>query len=309
MSGTFPTLLELMRNYICDTQTALLQYIFLANNKHKAVKEFLEELESGAIKGSYEQACKDLAYLLTDLDEHLLIKFGEVFDSTYEYSLKYFEGRSLLPPRMTLKVVLALDKLVTLFKIPETYVYETDVGLAENTAFDRIADGERQYFCNDIPKSIRNGSYFNTRIDLDKAKEFAMKDVDLHIEDDDTYDKAWSEAWKRIRLVGSDKTIKPPPETCYKSTVVLPVSLETEKLASEFINKFRISNESERALFGFLCLDHPTTDFFNEGTDTDFISILADILSCYLISQMTYTQFSSIYYKAKLVASGMVSVL
>lgn len=306
MAGSFSGLLSLMRAYMCDTQTSLSQYVFLANNKHKLVKEFLDAIERGAVTKSHAQIISFLSNLLSDLDEHLLIKFGEVFDSTYECSLKYFENRSISPPRMTLKVILQADKLVTLFKLPETYVYETDVGISENTAFDCIANGADQYICNNIPKAVVDGSYRNPRINTDRAKELIAK-IEYN-KSDDEYDSTWAKAWKCIQLAESNETIDSPAETCYKSTVVLPISLATEKLAPEFTARFKISNESERALFGFLCLDHPTINFFKEDVDANFVSIIADMLSLYLINQLIYTQFSSVYYKAQLISSEIVRV-
>jgi hypothetical protein len=86
--------------------------------------------------------------------------------------------------------------------------------------------------------------------------------------------------------------------TCYKSTMVIPMSLIKSRLDDRFVHNFISSNEVENILFGFLCFDHCNTNFFHDNIDYLFGYILADSLSLYLILQLSCTEYSSTYKQA-----------
>jgi hypothetical protein len=305
-------LLAFLREYICDNQAALSQYIFTANEKHKAIKEFLNEVKSfpeGADTEVNEKYRENLSKLIIELDEHLLVNFGKIFEKTYGYIIRYFQSRSALPPRATIKVIDS-NKIATLLKMPEFFIENTYIDIAENSAFRAIAEDQKYYLCNDIPTGIVQKLYKNKRIDLDKASNFVKRKREeenalserFKGRSRDIYDLDWAACWKPVRLIDSNREIQPPAETCYKATLVVPMSLQTSKITKDFKTQFKISESKKRAIFGFLCFDHVLTDFFNES-DVDFAYILADMLSLYLIYYLMHTQYSSVYYEAKLLVA------
>lgn len=298
---TSPTqeVLALLHGFICDHQVSLSQYIFTANERHKAIKEFLTDFRKGSvfpIRPPSTEEMEALAQLIIELDEHLFLKLIYVFDETYKYVAKYFESRSPFPVRLTLKIVES-EKLVTLLKAPESFLDHQAGSLSDNTGFDHIAKGAPHFICNDIPLEIKTGKYKNNRIDTNKAITFNPKKEGG--ESIVGYDLDWSACWNPVIPLGEESEISSPPETCYKSTVIVPLSLPIARLSQKFKERFKLTEPSERALFGFLCLDHVSPYFFKELEDVHFAYIIADMLSLYIIQQLQCTEYSSIYYEAK----------
>ncbi len=84
------------------------------------------------------------------------------------------------------------------------------------------------------------------------------------------------------------------PETCYKSTLIIPITFYNNTLQEEFLSRFGMNN-FERTIFGYLCFDHIETEYFNDAMDVDFGYIVADILSLYLVTTLIYTKRSTTY--------------
>jgi hypothetical protein len=290
--------LNLISTYVCETQSSLSQHNFMVNEKHKNLRECFCQIQSDNREVLYEDKEK-LKMLLADIDGYFMASFSEFFEKTYKYALVYFNERSLMSPRITLKLVVE-DQLGTLIKLPESFLSDKNTRINENTGFHKIAKGEKHFFCNNIPDAIRKIGYVNARIDQSKASIFSMKDsIERELSYKDKFDDDWVKCWNSVNRLGSEISTESPPATCYKSTIVIPISLATKKLEKEFMRKLEISESSERALFGFLCFDHININYFNESEDINFTQIVADILSLPLISQLTFTQFSHFYQTAK----------
>ncbi|ABW27288.1 hypothetical protein [Acaryochloris marina] len=301
MSEIESKLLELLSDYVCSSQTSLLQHIFMVNENHKNLRQCIQSITSDKQEISKDEE-DHLRELLADFDGFFLDDFGRIFEKAYKYSLVYFQGRSNISPRLTLKVI-SKDKLATLLKIPESFLSDNNTEISANTGFLEIAQGKDFYLCNNIPNEIANGKYVNIRIKDKAAYIYATThSVDHSRKFRDRYDQEWVSCWSPVSRVGSKESIESPPETCYKSTLILPVSLATKKLRKEFIEKFQIISSTQRALFGFLCFDHINVEYF-KLEDRFFIQILTDILSIYLINQLMFTQFSTVYYNAKKILS------
>jgi hypothetical protein len=304
---SFVESLTILQKLVCTNQSELVQYTFLASEKHKQVKNLLSQLidldiykTKSQFSGLSAQKLKDeLKSSLNELDEYLYFKFAEIFQINYKYILSFFKERSNLPPRACLKVIVG-NQLVTLFRTPYNLVADLQINPDENTAFKKIASGDKFYYSNNIPEEIESENYTNPRIDRQKVIEYnkLMKESSgLQSPEDDQV--AWANCWKPVALLNGSDEIEPPIETCYKSTFVMPLSLDSRTLQDKFLQHFKVKPGLERLIFGFLCLDHGTVDFFEKDVDSAFINIMADILSQYLIQQLTFTQYSASYYKAK----------
>lgn len=292
-------ILALMQRYICDNQIALTQYMFTANERHKAIKEFLTtENQSRSSHSIIDNEREILKHLIIQLDEHLFLRLAEIFEKSYEYIDVFFKDRSSQKARMTLKIIEA-GKLVTLLKIPEIFLEHEGAGMSDNTAFADIATGDAHFICNDIPHAIKSNDYKNNRIDIEKAKKYKSPKSN-----NDSPDPEWANCWHPVIRLDGHRRIAAPPETCYKSTVVVPMSLPTKDLSQKFKNRFNLSSSNaERAIFGFLCLDHTSVGFFKDPVDIHFAYIISDMLSLYLIHQLMCTQYSSVYLEARGLAS------
>ena len=76
------------------------------------------------------------------------------------------------------------------------------------------------------------------------------------------------------------------------------MTLWNNSLSDSFKDLINISN-IERSIFGFLCLDHPESGYFQEEKDVNVGYIIADLLSLYLINRLNYTDNSKTFLSVK----------
>jgi hypothetical protein len=203
----------------------------------------------------------------------------------FEFVISYFElsKKDKIPPKP--RVCLKLKNgnyLKTILRDRASEFPVDDFPINLNTAFKRIDRGASYYHCSDIPKDAKTGEYINARLIDEKVQEFGS---DSRVK--------WRDCWTGFKDAGSPD-MYPPEETCYKSTLVIPLSFSNKGLKKDFIDFFssQKSNGSEKLVFGFLCLDHQCVDFFDLVLDEKFAYIIADILSLYLTAHNTYIDSS-----------------
>lgn len=279
--------IEIIGKIVCDNQLLLSQYSFVANEKHKKLKTIISNPE----KYQYE----DLGAGYVELEEYLYEEFGKAFDKNALRLFDFFNSRNEIKPRICIKIIIQ-GELVTLYRCPVSRTMEIEdkpFRFTDNTAFVEISKGE-PYFClNNIPDAIRAEKYTNGRIDKAKVLKYLSSNEEYN---------TWESCWNKVQAERGGESTLLPSNSCYQSTLVVPMSLKTEDLSSEFKNHFSLTNvskERERVIFGFLCLDHQSTDFFNLPMDVTVVYIVADLLSLYLIQQLTHTEYSEVYRRAK----------
>jgi hypothetical protein len=278
-----------LKNYICSNQLALAQYAFFANEQYKSLNNvYSSSLKGGDVK---EQVANEMIGLDNILDKGL----SDAFDRANDCVKSFFANRAQSMPRLCLKVF-DEDKIFTLLRLPDQYPIETEgFGAEENTAFNRLSIGDKYYLCNDIPTAVVKNEYKNFRINRDKVVEYKNL-LDNGANHDEIKDK-WYDAWNPPATFSEKTNImqRADPNTCYRSTLVLPLSLVKESLDKQFINHFNTSIDGKSIAFGFLCFDHADIDFFDEVNDQLFGYILADVLSLYLMLQLSCTEYSTVY--------------
>jgi hypothetical protein len=295
-------LLDLLSDYVCDTQSSLAQYVFHASEKHKEVKNFLLEIKKCE---TYDTSLiKKLRDSILRLDDYLYNGFEKVFEETFHGPVeRFFRARyqSKFLPRLCVKIFVDDTRMLTLLR-QSTFCSKQKIGTDQmtertsNTAFVKIEEGQRWYLCNNIPVEIENKTYTNTRINREKVIAYnRIKNMKSSQIDEDK-DVEWVNCWEESggKAIEGDHSF----EDFYKSTLVIPMSLLTDKLSEDFLNHFQADSSSKRVIFGFLCFDHPRIDYFLQSEDKDFGYIVADLLSLYLIQIQTYTQYSTSYREA-----------
>jgi hypothetical protein len=294
------TILNLAGEAVCYNQKMLAQYYSLLGQKHKALKD-----ESK--KDSHNQ--ETLRKLYNDLDEYAYNTLRSIAVSNFSYIIRYFQERNVsVKPRVCLKLISG-DLIITAFRDnPSILLDNKDYNKTENTAFERICRGESEYLCNNIPEKSKSNEYVNARITdkamLDKYREYnilnnflgRMPGLKIHTN--------WNNCWEKPNIHPSRKDLNAlPPEACYKSTLVIPLALNRSDLEKEFLDQFdsmRDDQKTQRIIFGFLCFDHQSINFFNTAADKKIGYIFADILSLYLIARKTYTECSTTFKKMTL---------
>jgi hypothetical protein len=291
-------LLETLRKLVCINQLGLAQYVFLSNKKHESLREILQS------NINKELNLIEIEEKINDLESFLDTNLNSTFVKSIESILSIFEERSLIPPRLCIKVFSNSNHLSTLVRYPDLFIRNEDFAPEENTAFRKIANGEEPYYLsNNIPKDVEDelNPYENARIIKDKVVEYNQKKQEVR--NPSEYDLDWSSCWKEVGFLNGEMTIPAPPQSCYKSTLVIPMSLNMSEMSNElkehlFIDNGIDCNDHKKAIFGFLCMDHHDVNFFRVEIDVSMGYILADILSIYLFQQLICTQYSSIYYSA-----------
>jgi hypothetical protein len=295
----YGTLVRLAREAICFNQSMLVQYQFFLGNKHKILKDEFRN-KDGSRKSSYSH--EDLRRFYGDLRKYSYDTLKTVADKNFSYILRYFQARHSEKPRVCLKII-AGDSIMSLARDSTSSLTERYYDKAENTAFKKICMGESLYVSNDIPREAQKSLYVNARIsNREKLRSYRPPNVlnnFLAGFPNSKIHTTWKDCWERIDADETRKDLSElPSETCYKSTLVIPLSLKRIDLESAFIEQFGNAGDdqsTERLIFGFLCFDHQTTNFFNKDVDLEMGRIFADILSLYLVTRKMYTDCSTTF--------------
>lgn len=280
-----------INNFICFNQGIYADYSFMAGRYHKKIKEEMKKNE------------RDILVLKNhciNLKNHLYGNFVKTCEESYSKHIKsFFEGRSPYFVRMTVKGCGANNKIVDLFRLH--YEYFTAYSPEENKGFEHVQNRGSYYLCNNIPQSAADDNYFNPRLMNDKVRTY-MKDLQQNNIKDDI--ERWKHCW--IPNKKGNDIVDPSPESCYKSTLIIPITLmNNEGLSGEFRNHFHIPDaprspdEIARAVYGLLCFDHREANFFIEEIDVKIGYIIADIMSLYLVDLLNYMDYSDTFEKAR----------
>ncbi|WP_177419808.1 hypothetical protein [endosymbiont of Lamellibrachia barhami] len=277
-------LVDLISKVVCFNQGKLAEYGYLAGEKHKALKD--------AMRGTGEKNKSDIKTLRDELTNYLNLELKNASDENFKFLKQYFEGRSELEPRICIKVHNE-GKIVPLFRDRRS-IDDESYPIEANTGFSEIANKTGyQFLCNNIPAAIKNNSYVNARINSDRVTHYKEQNIFERLRKVDDTD--WAKCWNEVEGVAGERNY-PPLETCYKSTLIIPMTLLNNTLSGEFIQRFEIEEKvSPRSIYGFLCFDHQEINYFNKKPDITIGYILADMLSLYLINSLTYVDYSTTF--------------
>jgi len=286
----------LMRKVVCFNQGEFTQYSFLAAEFHKKIKT--------AIQIPYIKPLdvRMLGKLSNAMIDYLNRTLGETAKSNFGFIEQYFEDRHNIKPRLCIKCSQMQDNEEWIKNIYRDIDinYISDFPLGSNSGFVHVKDTGTFFECNNIPSAIVEGKYKNSRINVKLAKEYWVKsekkqnsneNSNINLDGVYTPDTDWIECWL-TQDGGNDAN----PTSCYKSTLIIPMTLWNVELDEEF-RKVISTNDAGRTIFGFLCFDHVDSDFFT-SRDVDVGYVFADILSQYFILRSIYTEFSSTYNRA-----------
>lgn len=250
------------------------------------------ELNSQELKNEFNKKDADIQAVAQKgidlkkfIDKALLDSIAKSFDEIH----KMFRGRHPIPPRICLKANLGKDdKTIVSLARERRVAYNSDCLVHENTGFEFIQNNGANYLCQNIPEHAKKDAYKNPRLIMDEVKLYSNTfNYNGHI------DENWVKCWRG----GKDEkevTTTQDYQNCYKSTLIIPLTLWNNKLGDRFIEKFRMK-DVDRTIFGYLCLDHISTDYFKPVFDVDSGYVYADILSLYLLVRFVYIDQSKTF--------------
>ncbi|MFV5213057.1 hypothetical protein ACLIIZ_04940 [Azonexus caeni] len=272
---------------VCYNQGEFVQYYFLASERHRALKEYMQTptWDRNRVKS-----------LTSELINFLNTEFHRNAFENFDIIHAYFSGRHPIEPRVCIKGSFrSKDKntIVSVFR-DRKVAYISDADVKSNTGFDTIANTGRYFLLNNIPEAARKGAYHNPRLDLSKVKHLYSSH---HRKDKNATGHAsdlnyWPECWKDSHGQNKDTT------SFYKSTLIIPMTMWNNKLSEAFKSLIHIQNV-DRTIFGFLCLDHVDTNYFREEDDVAVGYVFADLLSLYLFARAIYTEISRTFSEAE----------
>lgn len=316
MGAESPTLF--LRDIVCENQGKYIQFAFSAGEAHKALSKALQDDNVPEIEASLG--------LLTALANTSILLEAR---ATFAHMQRYFSSTSAsrktpnhtIPPRICLKLLKKVKRgrrnATLVFTrarhdaYPENdkrFEQESDAReylLNAHSIFYHIYQYGSYYVENDIPEAFDTKGYENARIEKDEAKAYYR-----HREgrgSDEYPDEAWLKCWK----TPSFEKRKQNPRCCYKSTLVVPVTLkghvEKGRLDPLFLEAFRKKvnapkEDFERLIFGFVCMDHVDIDYFlKKETEPDVHMgyVAADLISLYLTAKMLLVDYSETVLRAK----------
>ena len=280
--STIPSLI-CAKSLVCKLQGAFAEYTVLAACYHKTMRE-LWEVSHRPSKALEEARDRLYSYLYLEFLKACRVCAGQVED--------YYRGRAMTLPRFCVKLPYE-GMLVDAYR--DGSFEKHSVQPAANSAFNYVQETGRHYLSNDVLHEVFTPrGYSNPRLHVEGVRanyhalfhgqNLKQRRTHEYYKKEET-DPQWESFWKT-----PSGTIRPGPRSCYKSTLVVPMTLINADLSPEFLNLLLDPNVSkfEKLNFGFVCFDHPHAGFFNEN-DTAFAYIMADFLSLFLVTQREKT--------------------
>jgi hypothetical protein len=276
-------------------QSEFINYGFKAYKRHTKLKELFDDLSQ---EESSSDKKENLKAGLSELEDYINNSLKEICKSNFRYAISFFKERKLGDKtRICIKAVYN-GKIHTIFRSkPHPYSkLFTGFPIESNTAFNSICSGQDHYICNDIPKLINDGIY---------KKSYYRNCKPFRNQKSDKPDIEWRRCWVYSPTGdegSSDRELYANNETCYKSTLVVPLIL-TNRVGDEILDYLEQESHSNGTMLGFLCFDHQNINFFNEETDIYLAKFFADIISIYFFQNMAFGNCSSFFQNAKLLLS------
>jgi len=279
------SLLTNTKDFICYNQGEYAQYNFLVSLRHQKLKK--------------ARSKDDIKAKLDSLNKFVFSQADAVFTKNFEIIKKFFSERDKELPRVCVKCHDDKKQIVDVFRDRQAYINKP-YHISDNTGFNEVYKTGEAYLNNDIPRTAMKGLYKNPRLHIGAAKNYIVS-KSFSPQGPDT---TWNNCWNPTIEAGTETPS--PAESCYKSTLIVPMTLLNNELSDEFKVAFKIDkkqvdlvDEKPRAIWGYLCLDHVERDYFKKDMDAALGYIFADMLSLYLITKLTYTEYSKTYISKK----------
>lgn len=275
-------LIKLINRMVCYNQGRYIEFEYLLGLKHKDIKD---ELPVSPGSERLTACCEELL-------RFAYFELQQITEKNFKFIIEYFtgSGRSKIPPRVCIKA-LHNDRIVDLFRNKRGRYYVKEHPIKSNSGIEYVFQNGMYYIQNDIAMQAKQGHYKNPRIIDQRVRNYSKP---FRWPYSDSSDERWISCW-----TNNDDDSPPHPESCYKSTLIIPMTLLNNDLSDEFRKSFfRNSVQGDRTIWGFLCLDHVKTDYFLDEMDRMLGYLFADILSLYYISTYIHTENSGSFSRA-----------
>lgn len=266
--------LHWLKDQICFNQGQYVQYEYFLGERHRVVKDLIKSTDLDD-----QTKTKKLKAGLKEFERYAFDELNAVTQKNM-VALKsaFLNRKSTCEPRVCLKASAGnrIKSALRLMATPEVPEHLVD----ENTGFQYVSQNGKYFLCNDLPALAVKGEYVNPRLDEYRVRSYVKKK--RWFGEEPVEDQDWVKCWRTPSHRFPDFY-----KHCYKSTLIVPMTLKNNpEISDEFKREFFRTGQGEffdRMIWGFLCLDHPSTGYFNDS-DIELGYIYADLLSLYYIT-------------------------
>lgn len=304
-----------IKKHICELQGQLAEYFFLGGEHHKNLRMAVQDYKAAVTEKQHSKLTRaesrdirskraDVKKRLGELESFLKNGQAKACKTTFDSLSSYFLPRkkeNYFEPRFCIKLV----------KGGNVFAFSRSTGsgskqqpmkdaIESNSGFKYIAETGNFYFCNDIPSAAKQLSYMNPRLRSEAVGSYEnsllWKIKHLFSFSEPCPDMAWVNCWN----ANIDNGQVPHPEQCYKSTLIVPMTLKHDQVSGHFWDMFngKSNGNFEKGSFGFLCLDCHEKDFFERDIDSRVGYVFADLLSLFFVATYTFSSLSETYKEA-----------
>lgn len=274
--------------FTCHHQGLLVQYLTFTNEYHKNLRIAMASNDS--------KKAENVKKIRNAFDGFINDGFKKAWMLSVSMLNAYYNNGSDNMPRFCLK---GTEKS----EISDEDEYIVDVfrenGKAtnskclinENTGFVECYKNGQYFLLNDIPSSAKKGNYKNPRLEKKLVDDYRLP-FKLELWRRKGFDEKWGKCWD-----GYKEGIPSSNKTCYRSTLIVPLTLIGNQLSDEFKQHTHVGKNAERMIYGFFCMDHVSLDAFRQE-DVSIGYMVADWLSIYLIMRYNFIVWSEVYNKS-----------
>lgn len=263
--------LRAVQKAVCFNQGAYIQYAFVTAEKHRKLKDKYK---------SDQRNASEISLLAKDLVDFINEKFYDNSFENFKLLHAYFNARSGSSPRICIKGNFRSndqDTVVSVFR-DQRVSYNSNADIHSNYGFYNIYKTGTYFLENNIPKAAASGHYYNPRLNNSYVKEYLSGRKGREV-------TSWSDCW-----IDGCKD----PQSCYRSTLIIPMTLWNNKVSEEFKDLINLENV-DRTIFGFLCFDHTDENYFDEEHDVAVGYVFADMMSLYVFTRLVYMEISKTF--------------
>lgn len=279
-----------IRNCICNFQLRYTNYQFESSRLHKNFKDSFNKKEDENITyTSYITMIDFLERGMNTLCSDIVKEIREYFSLTHKHRTA---------PIVSIYLVDENDKLVSIAKYPKLDSNFQPTEIEKNTCFSYICANGTSYLANNLPKTAKKTrSFLHEGLNVDEVKKkYRLKFIDKKIISrfynnfirESKLDNEWLE-------VSNDQNTN---KFSSKSHLVVPITFrmhaDQSKLSNKMIETLKL-REDGRSILGFICINHLSTYYFDNGNtdsyeniDVNIMYLFADMISLILVTFLMY---------------------
>lgn len=296
---------ESNKAFVCEMQGWLATFMVNGSERHNQLRLAVEAFQRSTSPQTQQVADLEAAMdaMTTFVDHHLACACQKVFTALDQHFAPRYRG-NLYKPRFCVKLR-ERDGIYTLARNGgevEKQEIRFEAARNGNSGFEFVAKEGKPFFENNLPVRAKAGVYKNPRLDVGKVARYSASLWDRcrsYFVAGPIDDVRWMECWTN----GGGQQL-PPALSCYKSTVIVPMTLLHHQVDHEFIHAFgtksdKLPADSSKYNFGFLCADCHHTEFFEEH-DKVCLFVHADLFCLFLIQAYSYREHSPTFAAAEI---------